>query len=94
MSPRRCGLFQCPVIDTSQSGNYQASGMKRALVVALYAGLLGLASCGKEIAFQRPPPPVAFAAAKAESVALTIDTFGKLCDDRRRDIAGADRPHP
>jgi multidrug efflux system membrane fusion protein len=50
--------------------------MKRALVVALYAGLLGLASCGKKSLPEAPPPPVTFAAAKAESVPLTIDTFG------------------
>lgn len=50
--------------------------MKRALVVALYSGLLGLTSCGKKSASEAPPPPVTFAAAKAENVPLTIDTFG------------------
>ncbi len=50
--------------------------MKRALVVALYSGLLGLASCGKKPAPEAPPPPVTFATAKAENVPLTIDTFG------------------
>ena len=50
--------------------------MKRALVVALYSGLLGLASCGKKSAPEAPPPPVTFATAKAENVPLTIDTFG------------------
>jgi membrane fusion protein, multidrug efflux system len=50
--------------------------MKRALVVALYAGLLGFASCGKKSLPEAPPPPVTFAAAKAESVPLMIDTFG------------------
>ena len=50
--------------------------MKRALEVALYSGLLGLASCGKKSAPEAPPPPVTFATAKAENVPLTIDTFG------------------
>ena len=50
--------------------------MKRALVVALYSGLLGLASCGKKPVPEAPPPPVTFATAKAENVPLTIDTFG------------------
>jgi multidrug efflux system membrane fusion protein len=50
--------------------------MKRALVVALYSGLLSLTSCGKKSAPEAPPPPVTFAAAKAENVPLTIDTFG------------------
>jgi multidrug efflux system membrane fusion protein len=50
--------------------------MKRALVVALYSGLLGLASCGKKSVSEAPPPPVTFATAKAENVPLTIDTFG------------------
>ena len=50
--------------------------MKRALVVALYSGLLGLASCGKKPVPEAPPPPVTFAAAKAENVPLTIETFG------------------
>jgi multidrug efflux system membrane fusion protein len=50
--------------------------MKRALVVALYSGLLGLASCGKKSISEVPPPPVTFATANAENVPLTIDTFG------------------
>ena len=50
--------------------------MKRALVVALSSGLLGLASCGKKSVSEAPPPPVTFATAKAENVPLTIDTFG------------------
>ena len=50
--------------------------MKRALLVALYSGLLGLTSCGKKSVPEAPPPPVTFAAAKAENVPLTIDTFG------------------
>ena len=45
-------------------------------MVALYSGLLGLASCGKKSVPEAPPPPVTFAAAKAENVPLTIDTFG------------------
>jgi multidrug efflux system membrane fusion protein len=50
--------------------------MKRALVVALCSGLLGLVSCGKKPVPEPPPPPVTFAAAKAENVPMTIDTFG------------------
>ena len=50
--------------------------MKRALTVALYFGLLGLASCGKKSVPEAPPSPVTFATAKAENVPLTIDTFG------------------
>ena len=50
--------------------------MKRALLVALYSWLVGLASCGKKSAPEATPPPVTFAAAKAENVSLTIDTFG------------------
>jgi membrane fusion protein, multidrug efflux system len=50
--------------------------MKRALVVALYSGLLGLASCGEKSVSEAPPPHVTFATAKAENVPLTIDTFG------------------
>ena len=50
--------------------------MKRALVVALYSGLLGLASCGKKPVPEAPPPPATFATAKAENVPVTIDTFG------------------
>ena len=45
-------------------------------MVALYSGLLGLVSCGKKSVSEAPPPPVTFAAAKAENVPLTIDTFG------------------
>jgi multidrug efflux system membrane fusion protein len=50
--------------------------MKRALLVALCSGLLGVTSCGKKSVPEAPPPPVTFAAAKAENVPLTIDTFG------------------
>jgi len=50
--------------------------MKRVLVVALYWGLIALASCGKKPVPEAPPPPVTFAEAKAENVPLTISTFG------------------
>jgi membrane fusion protein, multidrug efflux system len=50
--------------------------MKRALIVALYSGLLGLVSCGKKPVSEPPLQPVTFAVAKSEKVPLTIDTFG------------------
>ncbi len=50
--------------------------MKRTLLVAFCAGLLGLVSCGKKPVPEAPPPPVTFATAKAENVPLTISTFG------------------
>ena len=50
--------------------------MKRTLLVALCSGLPCLISCGKKPVSEAPPPPVTFAAAKAENVPLTISTFG------------------
>jgi multidrug efflux system membrane fusion protein len=50
--------------------------MKRALLVALYAGLFGVLSCGKKPTPEAPPQPVTFAPAKSENVPLTINTFG------------------
>jgi membrane fusion protein, multidrug efflux system len=50
--------------------------MKRALMVALYSGLLGLVSCGKKPVSEPALQPVTFAPAKSEKVPLTIDTFG------------------
>ena len=52
--------------------------MKRALVVALYSGLLSLVSCGKKSASEAPPPPVTFAAeGLPEGLAgATVPKFG------------------
>ena len=50
--------------------------MKRALAIAMSCGLLCLVSCGKKPAAEPPLSPVSVAAAKAENVPLTINTFG------------------
>ena len=50
--------------------------MKHTLPVAMFCGLLYLVSCGKKPVAEPPLPPVTVAAAKAENVPLTINTFG------------------
>ena len=50
--------------------------MKRALAIAMSCGLLCPVSCGKKPAAEPPLSPVSVAAAKAENVPLTINTFG------------------
>jgi multidrug efflux system membrane fusion protein len=50
--------------------------MKRQVPVAVFLLVIGLTSCARKPAPQPPPPPVTFAVAKAESVPLTVSTFG------------------
>ena len=52
--------------------------MKRELAFALYILVIGLASCAKKPTPQTPPQPVTFAVAAAESMPLTIGTFGNV----------------
>ena len=59
-------------------GNYQGEGMKRELPLALCLLVSGFSSCAKKPSPQAPLQPVTFAVAAAESVPLTISTFGNV----------------
>ncbi|HEY5741852.1 MAG TPA: efflux RND transporter periplasmic adaptor subunit, partial [Terrimicrobiaceae bacterium] len=50
--------------------------MKQLRVIVFSFGLITLVSCAKKSTPEPPPPPVTFAVAEAESVPLTISTFG------------------
>ncbi|HEY5814036.1 MAG TPA: efflux RND transporter periplasmic adaptor subunit, partial [Terrimicrobiaceae bacterium] len=50
--------------------------MKQLRVIVFAFGLITLVSCAKKSTPEPPPPPVTFAVAEAESVPLTISTFG------------------
>ena len=67
-----------PAIDRKRSGNYQGDRMKCELPFALCLLVIGFSSCAKKATPQAPPTPVTFAVAMAESVPLTIDTFGNV----------------
>ena len=65
-----------PAIDRKRFGNYQGHRMKCELPFALCLLVIGFSSCAKKPTPQAPLQPVTFAVAAAESVPLTIDTFG------------------
>jgi membrane fusion protein, multidrug efflux system len=67
-----------PTIDSKRFGNYQGHRMKRELSVALCLLAIGFSSCAKKPTPQAPLQPVTFAVAAAESVPLTIGTFGNV----------------
>jgi membrane fusion protein, multidrug efflux system len=67
-----------PTIDSKRFGNYQGHRMKRELPVALCLLAIGFSSCAKKPTPQAPLQPVTFAVAAAESVPLTIGTFGNV----------------
>ena len=67
-----------PAIDSKRFGNYQGHRMKRELPFALWLLVIGFSSCAKKPTPQAPLQPVTFAMAAAESVPLTIGTFGNV----------------
>ena len=75
---RRDAEDYLPAIDRKRFGNYQGHGMKCGLPFALCLCVIGFSSCTKKPTPQAPLQPVTFAVATAESVPLTIDTFGNV----------------
>ncbi len=71
-------VWRLPAIDSKRFGNYQGHRMKCELPFALWLLVIGFSSCAKKPTPQAPLQPVTFAMAAAESVPLTIGTFGNV----------------